>query len=51
VQLKQQLVPMPDRGKGTIYGTLIALLCGAWNSNSRLLGYAFRRLAQYKQGS
>lgn len=37
VQLKPQFVPMPDRGKGTIYGTLIALLCEAWNSNSRLL--------------
>src|SRR5277367_107151 len=35
VQLKPQFVPMPDRGKGTIYGTLIALLCEAWNSSSR----------------
>jgi hypothetical protein len=41
VQLKQQFVPMPGRGKRTIYGTLIALLCGAWNSSSRLLDTRF----------
>jgi hypothetical protein len=51
VQLKQQFVPMPDRGKGTIYGTLIALLCGAWNSSSRLLGTRFGDWLKCKQGS